>query len=643
MIVCFDIGATLGTVRVSPPPPVPLQIDVYPDIRNILVSLKAAFGVRLGIISNTGAARREVMNPLLEASGILEFFEPELLFYSAEVGLEKDSPEIFRLVAAKAGLADALEKCLFVGEDSQERIFAKQAGWKVSPHPRLAAAVLKGDALRFVRIQALAAERARWREALRSLSVVPLHASGQNGDTILAIAPQQVISTLSNMLFTVDLLGAKDDPLTKDLFILQDDLAGETGFLTDQGQSAAFFGSEKQSDWLLSSSGSQLLVALPGDETIEDYHFEHTRHGHNHKLKPDSTLLEPFGRESGDKAEAWLVEPTALHEESLAILSAEEKQAILKINAAAIAKHLDLYTGTIAPAEGELPLRSRHIHHADNRRTVDFLARDLATIGRGALSVNLHPFTHEGRTLYNVSADLAGDPGREWIFISAHLDSTATSSSPFAPRTDPAPGADDDASGVAAVLAIAEIFTALAASRKPKRSFRFVLFNAEEHGLVGSEAYAADAAALSTPIVAVFQMDMIGYNVLPPRSFEMHVGFWPHPDVQARSVVLAERVQRWKNEVAPLLENPQIYISTGPTLASGRDPAEGRSDHGPFHARGYAAAVISEDFFAGPRPESNPPEANPHYHKKTDTIVDHQYAADIARAIAAGAWITGKL
>jgi hypothetical protein len=44
-----------------------------------------------------------------------------------------------------------------------------------------------------------------------------------------------------------------------------------------------------------------------------------------------------------------------------------------------------------------------------------------------------------------------------------------------------------------------------------------------------------------------------------------------------------------------------------------------------------------EHGFVGSEARVESPKANPNYHKKTDTIVDHEYAADIARAIAADA------
>lgn len=82
------------------------------------------------------------------------------------------------------------------------------------------------------------------------------------------------------------------------------------------------------------------------------------------------------------------------------------------------------------------------------------------------------------------------------MLVTAHLDSTAARAPGYRAATDPAPGADDDASGVAAVLTAAPAILSLAGSvGGPRREIRFVLFNAEEHGLVGSRAYARDVAA----------------------------------------------------------------------------------------------------------------------------------------------------
>jgi hypothetical protein len=94
-----------------------------------------------------------------------------------------------------------------------------------------------------------------------------------------------------------------------------------------------------------------------------------------------------------------------------------------------------------------------------------------------------------------------------------------------------------------------------------------------------------------------------------------------------RSLVLADALRALAPTLAPNLAPPQIFMKAD-------DPAAGRSDHASFHERGFAACVCSEDFFAGPAPDSPAPQPNPNYHKNTDTSVNVNYAADIARLVA---------
>jgi Zn-dependent M28 family amino/carboxypeptidase len=230
------------------------------------------------------------------------------------------------------------------------------------------------------------------------------------------------------------------------------------------------------------------------------------------------------------------------------------------------------------------------------------------------------------------------------VLVTAHLDSTAASTGGvYHPSSDPAPGADDDASGLSAVLAIADVIAKLRPTRVPKRTIRFVLFNAEEHGLVGSKAYARNQAAQGAQISAVFQMDMIGFrgtHNTPPRNYEVHAGFPDNPDVETRSLALAAIVETLSASVSPNLTAPQIY----PDPETGNeDPAAGRSDHGPFNERGYAGCVLSEDFFSGPKHASPNAEPNPNYHKRTDETIDYEYASDIARVVAAAALFAANL
>src|SRR5207247_10658384 len=94
-----------------------------------------------------------------------------------------------------------------------------------------------------------------------------------------------------------------------------------------------------------------------------------------------------------------------------------------------------------------------------HRAARDYIASELSTLG---LSVDLAPFSFRGRTYHNVVGGVAGrDARRPSLLIGAHFDST--------PDT---PGADDNASGVAALLECARAI----ASREPQARVEFVGF-----------------------------------------------------------------------------------------------------------------------------------------------------------------------
>lgn len=630
-VIFFDIGATLGTPRISPPSRLQ-RLDIYPYIPKVLQQIKDK-GTKLGIISNTVNETADDLRRVLEAAGVYAFFEPSLLLYSSVVGIQKPAPEIFHLAAKKAGYTAEPQKCMFVGEDSRERKAAHDLGWQVVPHPCLVKDVLNGSRLRYIHITVSAAQsHSSWRAAIRGLSVVPLYVTGAQGTQVYAIATTSSVPQLIDLGFQVDLLGNEGDPLTTEVYLLRDDRQTATGFLNPQGQSSRSFVSNEESKWLLAASAQGLFVALPGNHSVEEYHFEEAYHGHNLKLLPDLSLLEPFGEGDNARTATFLHPPKA--EPSL---SDSELEKLKTITPDSIREYLEKYTGVKPLDESTgIKINSRHIHSSDISLVTKTLAQDLEKIGDGDFHIRMDRFVHEGRELDNVEAELRGRESEEVVLVTAHLDSTAAfSDHPYNPEQDPAPGADDDASGVAAVLAIADFIKHIAAVKPPKRTIRFVLFNAEEHGLVGSKAYARNQAALAAPIIGVYQMDMIGYNTAPPRSFEVHVGYTPSIDVQNRSLVLAERMKRLTPQVSPGLELPQIYTQP--------DPAAERSDHASFHERGYAACVTSEDFFIGPEPDSPAAEANPNYHKDKDTFVDYDYAADITRLVAAAAWLTANL
>jgi leucyl aminopeptidase len=95
----------------------------------------------------------------------------------------------------------------------------------------------------------------------------------------------------------------------------------------------------------------------------------------------------------------------------------------------------------------------------------------------------------------------------EIVVLGAHLDSINASGGGASQR---APGADDDASGIATLTEVLRI--AMASGWKPRRTVKFMGYAAEEVGLRGSNAIAQSHRAANARVVAVLQMDMTNYK-----------------------------------------------------------------------------------------------------------------------------------
>ena len=169
-------------------------------------------------------------------------------------------------------------------------------------------------------------------------------------------------------------------------------------------------------------------------------------------------------------------------------------------------------------------LEGRGTGTAGNDSAAAFAARRYATLGLQALSPGyLQPFTARSAVLahnngsaelrtQNVMAFLPGsDPAlrRQVVVVGAHIDHLGRSTSgALDPESRDAirNGADDNASGTAAVLELARLFSA----RPTRRSLLFLNFSGEELGLLGSQ-YLVDHSPLPLDsVVAMLNFDMVG-------------------------------------------------------------------------------------------------------------------------------------
>jgi Zn-dependent M28 family amino/carboxypeptidase len=231
----------------------------------------------------------------------------------------------------------------------------------------------------------------------------------------------------------------------------------------------------------------------------------------------------------------------------------------------------------------------------------EWIARRLRE--NGIRDVGFHGYERAGRRLRNV---VGAKPGklRRTILACAHYDSRMQR---LDDAESPAPGANDNATGVAALLEVARVLAPLPLSD----SLRIVLFSGEEQGLWGSQAYARQLRAERADVHFVFNLDEIGY---PPKDRALFVDRDEGgrlPDNDGASAALVERIRTLARTVVKV-----------PTRV---DPAED-SDYVPFEAEGYVIAGLYE---AG--------ERYPGYHRTDDTMekVDFAYVTDMARLTTA--------
>jgi hypothetical protein len=233
----------------------------------------------------------------------------------------------------------------------------------------------------------------------------------------------------------------------------------------------------------------------------------------------------------------------------------------------------------------------------------DFIFNTFTTSGVGA---EFDPFSFLSYTTRNVVATLPGARHPEKvIIICGHYDSTSHTAGE-------APGADDNASGTAAVLEAARIF----AGRSFEYTVKFIAFSAEEYGLYGSAHYAAAAQSTGEQIVGVVNMDMIGF--LDPD----------HPeDLDLIGKAGSEWLWQTFLDIGPLYVNMAYEAgNTGETW----------SDHASFWNRGFSAICAIEDRA----------DTNPYYHSRYDTIdtLNFDFLTRAATAcIAVTAYLAGPL
>jgi hypothetical protein len=233
-----------------------------------------------------------------------------------------------------------------------------------------------------------------------------------------------------------------------------------------------------------------------------------------------------------------------------------------------------------------------YTHTGDNRGSgpAHDLARDniYSEFNSFGLTASYCPFLYSGVSGTNVIGIHQGKVRPQDIFIiGSHYDSVNN------------PGADDNGSGTAGVLEAARVLSAY----DFEATLVFVAFDREENGLFGSKVYAQQHA--TDNIMGMVSLDMIAYN----------------NGSNTASIYGRDSSNPFKNSLASA-------VSTyGNGISAVINGALDASDHAPFEAQGFQAALLIE-YGAG---------NNPYYHTLNDNIdmpnyIDYSYATNLVGA-----------
>jgi len=215
-----------------------------------------------------------------------------------------------------------------------------------------------------------------------------------------------------------------------------------------------------------------------------------------------------------------------------------------------------------------------------------WLKNQWTSLSAGRADVKVEFFTHSWKQSSVIATIQGTTLPNEVVVIGGHLDSINQSN----PTTGSAPGADDDASGVACVT---EIFrAAIAKGYKPARTVKFMAYAGEEVGLYGSKAIANSFKSSAVNVVGVMQLDMTNY-----KGSSYHFGIVTDNTNAQLNAFTKSLITTYQ----PELDNPYTDITCG----------YGCSDHASWNAAGYPATMPFEATMT---------TDNPKIHTANDTL-----------------------
>lgn len=275
----------------------------------------------------------------------------------------------------------------------------------------------------------------------------------------------------------------------------------------------------------------------------------------------------------------------------------ECKQAVDQVKQDSLMKFVRIVTGR-EPAliSGQLQtITSRYAFHPHNELAAAYIKE--TCIGYG-FSVQDIPFSNTGRNIVAYRNGTQTD--KKAYILCAHYDCVGSSSVPFQ-------GADDNASGVAALLEAARVLGTM--------NFPYTIILAfwdeEELGLLGSQAFAPDGPVGYWDVTGVINLDMIGWD----------------GDHDSLAMIHAMPVA---GSVSLALKMTELNIKYGTELRTViKNPGEKNTDQQSFWIKGATAVGLTEDYDH---------DFNPHWHQWSDSLeyLDPAYFTKVSKLAIAG-------
>lgn len=228
----------------------------------------------------------------------------------------------------------------------------------------------------------------------------------------------------------------------------------------------------------------------------------------------------------------------------------------------------------------------------DRQRARTYLTETLTRYG---WQPKLQRFEHGGINLIaTYPGNLKPSPANKRLLVVAHYDSMLGS-----------PGADDNATAVAAALEIARLF-----ARSLSRPLEIVFFDQEERGLLGSIAFTAKPENLKD-LAGVINLEMLGYACNQPGCQHYPEGLPVTPPSDRGDFLAVVGDQEHPELLAAFADqSAQPPVMTVPIPFKGiLTPDVLRSDHAPFWAQNIGAVMVTDTAYL----------RNPYYHQPSDT------------------------